>query len=370
MGKSKAWRSDTNTEKVKKAAIYCRVSVFDKTKTAFSSVEEQERLLREYCNKKNWEVYDVYVDENKSGWTTDRPNFDKLLSAAKKHEFDVLVAHKIDRVSRRNKDWWKLIDKFDRLGIDIVTIDPEIDTTTPFGRLIRSILISFAELEREMGRERTFTKMYAMARKGLWLGGMPPPGYKLVNKELIIDNKQAPIIKEIYNLYLKNYPPSEISRNLNSQGLRTPINQTKTGKICGNKKFNTNTILTYLKNPAYGGFVKFNNELFDGKHNALIPKKDWETVQASFNKVKESPRLGTGDNLLLTGILKCGKCNSYMTTSESLKTLKDGSKRKYYYYRCTKKTKFGADECNNRQISAKSIENYVINYISKVLSYS
>ncbi|MBN2601068.1 MAG: recombinase family protein, partial [Candidatus Marinimicrobia bacterium] len=238
--------------------------------------------------------------------------------------------------------------------------------TTMEGKLFRGFLILFAEFEREQGKERTFLKRYSMAKEGCWLGGMPPIGYKLVNKELVVVEEQASLIREIFSLYLKKYPPSEISRILNNQGLKTPNKTAGTGRIYGNKKFNTNTILTYLKNPAYSGFVEHNNELFKGKHAAIISKEDWDAIQTSFNIKKESPRLGTGDTLLLTGILKCGECNSFMTTSASLKKQPDGSKKRYWYYRCTTKTRYGAEECKNRQISAPSIENYIIEYIAKI----
>ena len=319
---------------IKIAAIYCRVSVVNFA-VEESSVETQEKILRDYCERKDWKIYDVFVDEGESGGKWDRPSFNRLLDHARAGKFDVLLAHKIDRISRSTKDWYKLIEELENYDIDIVTISPEIDTTGPFGALQRNILISFAEFERSMARERTLERMHSKAQKGEWMGGRPPVGYELENKKLIIKKPQSIFIEKIFEMHLIGLGLSNIAKKLNEEGYRKPIRTAKTGRKSGGGKFTRNFIYKTLRNSTYAGYINFQGTRFTGIHEPIINTKIWEKIQKKFNAdKKESPRLGTGDTLLLTGLLKCGFCDSHMTTSGGTKKkMKDGSIKRYYYYK-------------------------------------
>lgn len=349
----------------KKAALYCRVSTYDQTRGSFTSTESQEEYLRQHCKFNNWEVFKVYTDDAKSGSSLDRPEFKKLLNDANQKKFNVIVATKLDRISRNNRDWFKLIEEFESIGVEIAVLNPQMDTNTAVGKMVRDILIVFAQFERELGSERTFEKMYAMAKKGMWLGGVPPIGYKLQDKKLQIVPEDAKIIKTIYDKYLRKQLPSFIANYLNNKGIKTPIKEYTTGRKYGGKRFDTNLVLKILRIPIYAGFVNFNDELFSGKHEKIISKKHWDTVQATFHK-QSNPRLGTGEKLLLTGITTCGICGSAMTTSgPTAKKQKDGSTKYHWYYRCTKKRSSSGD-CNNRQVNAKNLEDFILKIISNL----
>ena len=365
---SKKTKTDKSVKKI--AAIYCRVSVINYA-VEESSVETQEKILKEYCDRKGWAIYNVFVDEGESGGKWNRPNFKKLLEHAKQKDFDILLAHKIDRISRSTKDWYKLIEKLEEYDIDIVTISPEIDTTGPFGALQRNILISFAEFERSMARERTLERMHTKAQKGEWIGGRPPIGYKLENKKLILVDDHAQIIKKIYQLYSLGIGPSEIAQKLNDKGIRKPIRTTKNGKKSGGGKFTRNFIYKSLRNSVYAGYLNFQGRRFQGNHTPIIAPKEWEKIQNKFNRNnnKPSPRLGTGQTLLLTGILKCGFCNSHMTTSGGTKKkMKDGSIKQYYYYKCTNQIHKNVGVCKNRQVTADALDNTIIEFCTKLVN--
>ncbi|MCH8272925.1 MAG: recombinase family protein [Candidatus Marinimicrobia bacterium] len=348
-----------------KAAIYCRVSTYDQTKGELTSTQVQEDKLRKYCDLKDWEVVKVYTDDGKSAATLNRPEFQQLLFDAKRKKFSVLLATRFDRISRNNRDWFNLISQFEELNVDIVTLSPELDTTTTPGRLVRDILIILAQFERELVQERTIEKMYAAAQKGLWTGGYPPQGYKMQDSKLKIIKKDAEIIRQIFNKYVEGMKPAQIAHMLNNKGIRTPERKMKTGRIVGNKKYNPNIISRILSTPTYAGFVRFNDELFKGIQKPIISKKMWDESK-NISKAKQiSPRLGTGKLLLLTGLTRCGYCGSAMTTAYTPKRDKI-----YFYYRCTNATKHGANQCRGRQISAKTIESYVYELINTLANDS
>ncbi|MBT7823308.1 MAG: recombinase family protein [Candidatus Marinimicrobia bacterium] len=350
------------------AALYCRVSRFDKYADEFSSVEVQEKKMRGYCDLEEWEIFDVYIDENISGATLDRPEFKRMMRDAKAGKFNVVFGYRIDRISRSNKDWHDLLDELDDMDIDIRTVDPAMNTTDATGRLIRDILISFAEFELNIGKERTFDKMYEMANRGIFTGGTAPIGYDLVDKKLVVNKNEETLIKDIINKCLAKSMPAQIAKALNKKGHTTPLKKFNTGNTYGGKPFNANIISKILKNPAYAGYTTWDEELFKGKHKAIIKKKDWDNVQSMMKPKTSAPRTGTGTKLLLTGLLKCGYCDSFMTSQPTSKKMKDGTKKKYWYYRCVNAAKHGADSCKNRQISGPTLDDFILAFASKLAS--
>jgi len=151
----------------------------------------------------NWQVYKVYSDAGYSGANTNRPALQELLEDIKQRKIDIILAYKIDRLTRSPKDFYQLIEVFDKYGTDFVSITERFDTSTPAGRLLRNIMLTFAQFERELTSERTRDKLLERARKGMWHGGNAPYGYKRENKKLVINQKEAEIIRLIFEKYLE-----------------------------------------------------------------------------------------------------------------------------------------------------------------------
>ena len=144
-----------------KAGIYCRVSTKDQ------STDLQVEKLTAYCSARGWESR-VFT-ENKSGATLDRPELQKLLTAARKREFDVLVAWKLDRLFRSIKDFLNTVSELESLGVKLVVVQDQIDLTTPAGRLMVQMLMIIAEFERELIKDRVTTGVRrARELKGSW----------------------------------------------------------------------------------------------------------------------------------------------------------------------------------------------------------
>ena len=193
-----------NKTQIKNCAIYTRVSTDMQAEKEFSSCEAQEQKIRAFVKSQdNWQIYKVYSDAGYTGANTNRPALQELLENIKQNKIDIILSYKIDRLTRSPKDFYQLIEVFDKYNVDFISITERFDTSTPAGRLLRNIMLTFAQFERELASERTKDKMLERARKGMCSGGYAPFGYKKENKKLIINKKEAEIIRLIFETYLE-----------------------------------------------------------------------------------------------------------------------------------------------------------------------
>ena len=145
-------------------AIYARVSTNDQT------VENQVNELRDYCKRKGYTIYKEYCDEGVSGAKSSRPALNSLMEDAMKRRFDAVLVWKLDRLGRSLSHLLKTLEEFKSRGIDFVAYNQNIDTTTPTGRLMFSMIGAFAEFERELIRERVKAGMERSREKGNHIG--------------------------------------------------------------------------------------------------------------------------------------------------------------------------------------------------------
>ncbi len=148
-----------------------RVVVYARCSTAEQSVSLQLDDLREYAKARGFEIVAEYVDEGVSGAKEKRPALDRLLADAHRRRFDAVLAWKLDRVGRSLSHLIRLVETLDSLSVDLVSLnDPGLDTTTPHGRLVFSIMGAVAEFERSLIQERTKAGVAAARRRGKRLG--------------------------------------------------------------------------------------------------------------------------------------------------------------------------------------------------------
>jgi site-specific DNA recombinase len=346
----------------KKVAIYCRVSTYEQGQGNFSSLQGQEDLLKEYCKNKGWQVYSVYIDKA-SGSSLERDEIKKLLADAEEKNFDIVAATKIDRVSRSVLDYLDIDKRFTDLGIDIVFATQSIDTTTPAGKMQRNIMLAFAEFERDMIAERTREKLFYQAQKGFWGGGHALLGFDVINKLLVINTPESETVKKIFDYYMEEPSLNKVANRLNKEGFRTKIRKTKKGVQSGGGEFNKDSVNRILRNKIYIGKIQYKNEEFAGLHQPIIDKNLFEKIQLRLEESKKDKFITYNQSeLLLLGAIKCGFCGNSMTTSFA-KT-KDGNK--YFYYKCTNKTKFSGSKCESKDISAHEIENFISKLIKNI----
>ena len=148
-----------------KTAIYARVST-----TNGQDPEMQLRELREYCERRGWEIAAEFVDAGVSGAKDSRPELNRLLAEAHRREFDAVVVWKFDRFARSVSHLLRALETFRSLGIDFVSLSEQVDTSTPTGKMVFTVLGAVAELERSLITERVRAGLRNAKAKGRRLG--------------------------------------------------------------------------------------------------------------------------------------------------------------------------------------------------------
>src|SRR6056297_290287 len=209
-----------------RCAIYTRKSSEEGLEQEFNSLHAQREACEAFIASQRSEgwvlVRDQYDDGGISGGTLERPGLKRLLEDIEDGLVDVIVCYKIDRLSRSLADFAKLVEVFDRNGVTFVSVTQSFNTTTSMGRLTLNILLSFAQFEREVTAERIRDKVAASRRKGMWMGGVPPFGYRVENRKLVIDDERAKHVRWIFARFLKIGSGTELTRETAAEGILTP----------------------------------------------------------------------------------------------------------------------------------------------------
>lgn len=342
----------------KRCAIYTRKSHEDGLEQDFNSLDAQREAGENYIasQKANGWVClpERYDDGGYSGGNTERPGLKKLLSDAEAGLIDIIVIYKIDRLSRSIVDFAELSKKFEEWHISFVAVTQEINTSTSSGRMMLNILMTFAQYEREVISERIRDKMSASRRKGLFVGGVVPLGYKNQDKKLVVVDSEAKLIRRIFDRYCEIVSPKQVAYELNLEGITT-----KQGR-----EWKISHIYRLLNNRIYLGEVDYKGHLYKGEHDAIISHETWEKTQNLFKSQSAGKDYKGKTQLLapLKGILRCGHCDSAMVPTYGIK-----NKKRYSYYYCSADQKRGASTCLVKSLSAGAIESVVIEQLGGVL---
>src|SRR6202453_2506385 len=207
-----------------RCAIYTRVSTENGLEQEFNSLDNQREAAEAYIRSQaheGWKlIRDHYDDGGFSGGSTDRPALAKLLDDVRARKVDVIVVYKVDRLTRSLADFAKLVELFDEHDVSFISVTQAFNTTTSMGRLTLNILLSFAQFEREVIGERVRDKITASKRKGIWVGGPVPLGYRSVNKKLEIAPEEAELVRKIFETYLRVGSIGALAMALNTEGLK------------------------------------------------------------------------------------------------------------------------------------------------------
>jgi len=335
----------------------------------FTSLDAQREAAESYIASQRNEGWLVlpgrYDDGGYTGANLERPALQKLLSDIKDGRVDCIVVYKVDRLSRSLLDFTQLLEVFEKNSVAFVSVTQNFNTNTSMGRLTLNILLSFAQFEREIISERTRDKMAAGLKKGKWLGGRPVLGYDLdrENHRLIVNEKEAETVKEIFGLYIKECSLLSVAIILNDKGYKTKKFVTKSGKVLGEGKFINTYIQHIIKNVVYIGKVKYMGQLYHGLHEPIVGEDIFEKAQEILanNRVKRQSSKNTKNIGLLNHLLRCKACNSIMFHTYSAK-----GNYKYRYYVCMNAQKRGYSSCPTRSVNAQAIEDAVIDALRKI----
>ena len=201
-----------------RCAIYTRVSNEHGLDQEFNSLDAQYDAASAYIKSQahaGWTlIRSRYDDGGYSGGSTDRPALQELLEDIRARKIDVIVVYKVDRLTRSLADFAKLVELFDAHGVSFVSVTQQFNTTTSMGRLTLNVLLSFAQFEREVTSERIRDKISASKRKGLWVGGNLPLGYKMKDSKIAIVEEEAELVRSIFRRYLELGSVNELLRDL------------------------------------------------------------------------------------------------------------------------------------------------------------
>jgi site-specific DNA recombinase len=339
---------------IKKCAIYSRVSTDMQAEKEFNSCETQELKIKRFIqSQEKFSIYKTYSDPGFSGGNLKRPALQELLSDIQNNQIDIVISYKIDRLTRSPKDFYHLVEIFDKHNVDFISVTERFDTSTSAGRLLRNIMLTFAAFKRELTSERVKDKMLERAKKGMWNGGFTPYGYMNVNRKLVAVDKEAKIIKLIFDIYLE------------SGSLLKIYNVLKYKKMLyrKNKPFNKKTLSDILRNPIIAGYVKYDGKIFKGIHKPIISEDIFETAQ-ELHKDREK-KFRKHKNHLFAGIIKCGECGLSMTTSFINKHTK-GNLKRYFYYRCISTLKRDWKSCGIKQVNSDKLEQYIYKNLERI----
>jgi DNA invertase Pin-like site-specific DNA recombinase len=196
------------TEIVRKmrCAVYTRKSTEEGLDMDYNSLDAQRDACVAYIASQKiegWVVVDAaYDDGGFSGGNLNRPGLQRLLADIREGLVDVIVVYKIDRLSRSLADFAKLVELFDAHKVTFVSVTQSFNTTTSMGRLTLNILLSFAQFERELAGERVRDKIASSRKRGIWMGGMPPLGYDVVERKLVPNPVEAKLVRRIFESFI------------------------------------------------------------------------------------------------------------------------------------------------------------------------
>lgn len=356
------------------AAVYVRVSTSRQAERDLS-MPDQIAQCRAFCERKGWEVVEVFSEPGASALDEDRPVFQEMIFKAKRADkpFDYVVVHSLSRFSRDTLHSELYIRELRKAGVNLVSVTQDVGEDGS-GEFIRKMLNVFDEHQSRETAKHVHRAMLENARQGFWNGAVPPFGYRTMvterrgnkdKKVLVIEETEAAVIRQIFAMAsgVSGRPMGvkAIASYLNDRGVRRR-----------GRKFSTGSIYETLTSTTYHGRHVFNRR--DSRSSKLRPPSQWVTMdvpalvdEATFNAVqgllqsrrpsRTPPRVANGPTLL-AGIIRCGYCGSAMIQN----TGKGGH---YRYYCCSRKLKEGTTSCKGIRMRMDRLDEIVIGEVTK-----
>lgn len=342
-----------------RCAIYTRKSTTMGLEQEFNTLDAQREACEAYiCSQAGagWVVLpDHYDDGGFTGANTDRPAFQRLLADVDAGSVDTVVVYKLDRISRSLLDFATVMKRLNERGVTFVSVTQNFTTTDAVGRMTLNLLATFAEFEREQIRERTRDKIAASRRRGQWTGGIVPLGYKVLDKKLVVDEREAIVVREVFELYLEHRSALTVAQMLNERGRKTKRHVAANGRVRQAREWDKGDVLRVLKCSLYAGLISCGGELFEGDQAAIVDRGTFERANAQLVMAGRGPsRRGRNPEYILRGLLFCAACGSALTPVSSRK-----GGGHYRYYRCTKRDRQGRLACPTRPVPGALIEEHV-----------
>jgi len=324
--------TDRSARRRLRCAIYTRKSSEEGLEQDFNSLDAQREACAAYIasqKHEGWsEVATRYDDGAYSGGTMDRPALQALLADIKVRRIDVVVVYKVDRLTRALADFAKIVEVFDAHNVSFVSVTQAFNTTTSMGRLTLNVLLSFAQFEREVTGERIRDKIAASKKKGMWMGGYVPFGYRPLERSLVIEEAEAGIVRLIFTLYLELGTVRDVEAELERRSIAIPGRTTRAGRIYGARSFSRGQLYKLLSNPIYCGEIRHKGVRHPGQHPAIIAPDTFAQVAEQLAANAHERKIGrhARSPSLLAGLIVDAAGNALIATHAN----KQGKRYRYY----------------------------------------
>jgi len=342
----------------KKVAIYARVSTTLQAEEGYS-VEQQIDRLTKYAELNEWKIAKVYKDAGFSGAKLARPAMQQLINDISSKNFDTVLVYKLDRLSRSVKDTLYLTKEvFNKNNIAFVSLNENIDTSSAMGSLFLTILSAINEFERENIKERMTMGKLGRIKSGktsAWSNA--PFGYDYVNGELVQNEIQATVVREMFEDYINGFSLTKIKKKLNDNG-----------HIGKDIDWTFSRVKQVLTNIVHAGYNNFKGENYKGSHKPIISYEKWLIVQEELDKRQKeayskfnNPR-PFQSKYLISGLVRCGYCNSTFELRLGV-VRKNGTRLKRYQCKSTIGKMKQKDKCPADLYDMKNLEYTILERI-------
>ncbi len=351
-----------------RCAIYTRKSSEEGLEEDFNSLHAQREACEAFIRSQageGWRLIKTHYDDGGlSGGTMERPALQTLLEDIRRKLVDVVVVYKVDRLTRSLSDFARMVEVFDASSVSFVAVTQQFNTTTSMGRLTLNVLLSFAQFEREVTGERIRDKIAASKRKGMWIGGLVPLGYEVVERKLVTVESEAITVRHIFQRYCQLRSVRVLREELDREGIRSKLRTAKNGIRSGGMRFARGALYTLLRNPIYVGDVRHKGTRYPGQHQPIVEKAIWDKTQELLRSRTAKIDGQTSRSMLspLAGKL-FDEGGERLTPSHAVK-----GKRRYRYYVSRSLITGTANQANTGwRIPAAEIERSVAAAVSMIL---
>jgi DNA invertase Pin-like site-specific DNA recombinase len=329
---TKSARSGPRRNARVRCAIYTRKSSEEGLDQEFNSLRAQREACEAFITSQRHEGWVClrtgYDDGGFSGATMGRPALQRLLADIAAGRVDTIVVYKIDRLTRSLADFAKIVEILDARSASFVSVTQQFNTTTSMGRLTLNVLLSFAQFEREVIGERIRDKIAASKKKGMWVGGIPPLGYRVRDRKLVIIDREAEIVRSIFRRYAELGSVRLLKEELQAHGINSKSWKSAAGRVIGGKPFSRGALYLILQNRIYCGEIVHKSQSYPGEHPPIIDQPLWDAVQMQLagNTAERNSGTRIHQPSLLAGML-FDTAGNRMTPSYAVK-----KRTRYRYY--------------------------------------
>lgn len=350
---------------VLRAAAYARYSTDKQTE---NSIAYQLDAIRKYCRENDITIVATFADEAETGTNMDREGFRQMVAAAGRGEFDAVVIYDVTRGSRDVGDWFTFRKAMLMLGVQVIATTQSLgDITNSNDFLLELISVGMGQREVLETRQKSINGVAVKAKQGVFLGGIPPLGYDVVNGAYVVNPCEARTVRTIFAMYADGQSYSAILEAIDGAiGKRgQPLGKNSLHSILTNERY----VGTYTWNKRRvklfrkwaGGALNPNCIRLEGHIPAIIDNETWERVQKRMSDNKRNAVNKAKRTYLLSGLIECEECGGTYVGHTSVNS--KGHETRYYV--CG--NRYRTHTCKGRNINADELETFVVQQLKAYL---